>query len=183
MKAISLWQPWASAIAFGLKHYETRSWKPPTALVGQVMAIHAAKKQDWGSKVRWCQHRLGIPSGSDVPPNLTEEQKKTIGDAVIEFECLPFGAIVCLCRVVKIWQVVDEVSALRHVGPTEAQWGDYSLGRFYWELQCFYVFDQPIPCVGRQGIFDWQIPDEWIEAAAKEAGMPNMAEIWKAVNK
>ena len=26
MKAISLWQPWASAIALGAKRIETRSW-------------------------------------------------------------------------------------------------------------------------------------------------------------
>lgn len=26
MKAISLWQPWASLIAMGLKQYETRYW-------------------------------------------------------------------------------------------------------------------------------------------------------------
>ena len=183
MKAISLWQPWASAIAFGLKHYETRSWQPSSKLVGQVIAIHAAKRKDLSGSIRWCQHRLGLPASADAPANASPEQCKAIGDAAIEFEQLPFGAIVCLCRVVKIWQVVDEVSALRHVGPVEAQWGDYSLGRYYWELQCFYVFEQPIPCMGRQGVFDWQIPVEWIEAAAKEAGMPGMAEIWKAVHK
>lgn len=26
MKAISLWQPWASLMAVGAKRYETRSW-------------------------------------------------------------------------------------------------------------------------------------------------------------
>src|SRR3972149_12240119 len=29
MKAISLWQPWASLIAVGAKKYETRSWDTP----------------------------------------------------------------------------------------------------------------------------------------------------------
>ncbi len=28
MKAISIHQPWASIIALGEKHYETRNWKP-----------------------------------------------------------------------------------------------------------------------------------------------------------
>jgi hypothetical protein len=27
MKAITLWQPWASLIAIGAKKYETRSWR------------------------------------------------------------------------------------------------------------------------------------------------------------
>lgn len=41
MKAITLWQPWASLIAIGAKKYETRSWK--TNYRGPI-AIHAAKK-------------------------------------------------------------------------------------------------------------------------------------------
>lgn len=32
MKCISLWQPWASAIACELKRIETRSWRPPEHL-------------------------------------------------------------------------------------------------------------------------------------------------------
>lgn len=40
MKAISLTQPWATAIAVGVKQWETRSW--PTGFRGPV-AIHAAK--------------------------------------------------------------------------------------------------------------------------------------------
>lgn len=46
MKAISLWQPWASLIVAGIKPYETRGWGPPTALIGQRIAIHAAKMVD-----------------------------------------------------------------------------------------------------------------------------------------
>jgi hypothetical protein len=41
MKAITIWQPWASLIAIGAKQYETRSWE--TKYRGPI-AIHAAKK-------------------------------------------------------------------------------------------------------------------------------------------
>jgi hypothetical protein len=41
MKAISLWQPWASAIALGWKKNETRHWS--TDYRGPLL-IHAAKK-------------------------------------------------------------------------------------------------------------------------------------------
>jgi hypothetical protein len=43
IKAISLWQPWASLMALGLKRHETRHW--PTAYRGPI-AIHAAKTLD-----------------------------------------------------------------------------------------------------------------------------------------
>lgn len=41
MKALTLWQPYASAIAVGLKKYETRSWK--TSYRGPLV-IHASVK-------------------------------------------------------------------------------------------------------------------------------------------
>lgn len=41
MKAVTLWQPYAQAVAAGLKHYETRSWA--TRYRGPI-AIHASIK-------------------------------------------------------------------------------------------------------------------------------------------
>ena len=40
-RTLSLWQPWASMIAVGLKRHETRSWE--TSYRG-LLAIHAAKR-------------------------------------------------------------------------------------------------------------------------------------------
>lgn len=42
MKALSLWQPWASAIALGAKRVETRSWE---TLYRGPLLIHAAKRR------------------------------------------------------------------------------------------------------------------------------------------
>lgn len=47
MKALSLWNPWASLMAVVAKKIETRSW--PTSYRGAT-AIHAAKK--WDSDLR-----------------------------------------------------------------------------------------------------------------------------------
>lgn len=44
MKALTLWQPWASLIALGVKTIETRSWAAPKSLIGQRIAIHASKR-------------------------------------------------------------------------------------------------------------------------------------------
>ena len=40
---VLLWQPHASLIAAGVKTIETRGWAPPKGLIGQRIAIHAAK--------------------------------------------------------------------------------------------------------------------------------------------
>lgn len=44
-RALTLWQPWAYAIVRGPKRIENRDWMPPTWLVGQYIAIHAAAKK------------------------------------------------------------------------------------------------------------------------------------------
>jgi hypothetical protein len=45
MKAISLWQPWASLIAAcGAKPYETGSFAPPVSLIGQSMRFMLRRK-------------------------------------------------------------------------------------------------------------------------------------------
>ena len=41
MKAITLWDPWASAMALELKRNETRGWSTPYR---GPLAIHAAKR-------------------------------------------------------------------------------------------------------------------------------------------
>ena len=42
--AITVYQPWASLIAEGLKPYEFRRWQPPRALIGQRIGIHAGTR-------------------------------------------------------------------------------------------------------------------------------------------
>ena len=45
MKAISLWQPWAWAVAHGGKNIENRGWTAES-LVGEEIAIHAGMRLD-----------------------------------------------------------------------------------------------------------------------------------------
>ncbi len=43
MKALSIWQPWASLIMSGHKKIETRSWPAPYSVRGQRIAIASTK--------------------------------------------------------------------------------------------------------------------------------------------
>ena len=40
MKALTLYEPWASLIAIGAKQFETRSWPATRTAIGDVVAIH-----------------------------------------------------------------------------------------------------------------------------------------------
>ena len=57
MKAISLWQPWATFVSLEWKTIETRTHERFRGLVGQRIAIHAAKKIDtsgnWRNFLSW----------------------------------------------------------------------------------------------------------------------------------
>lgn len=102
MKAISLWQPWASLIACGVKVYETRSWPPPRELIGQPIAIHAAKKIDRGAaefaeELMYGQHR---PGGFDLADKLEASMRRTPDSLMGCFghACMPIGCVVCIAR-------------------------------------------------------------------------------------
>lgn len=45
MKALTIWQPWASLIVAGAKPYEFRGWRFPRSLIGQRIVIHAAARK------------------------------------------------------------------------------------------------------------------------------------------
>ena len=44
MKALTIWQPWASLIIQGLKSYEFRRWPAPKSVRGERIAIHASAR-------------------------------------------------------------------------------------------------------------------------------------------
>lgn len=46
MKALTIKQPWADAIAHGTKHTENRSWPAPAKHLGTRILIHAAATND-----------------------------------------------------------------------------------------------------------------------------------------
>ena len=134
MRAVSLWQPWASAIALGLKRIETRHWS--TAYRG-LLAIHAAKR--WTADERDF-HELEVEAGR-MPPEI------------------PLGAVVAIARLADIRpteQLVDRIS------DQERSWGNYGGGRFGWILEDIRALPTPIPFRGAQALFD--VPDELLGA-------------------
>lgn len=153
MKAISLWQPWATAIALGSKRIETRSWS--TSYRGPL-AIHAAKRcvkselSDFACEWSWCG-AMGWEMGESN-----------------QWQSLPFGAIVATCVLVDVRPTEsftdDEILAKRwptgrppNYGWTEWQMGDFYPGRFGWMLANVKALPNPIPFKGSQGFFD--VPD------------------------
>jgi hypothetical protein len=156
MKAISLWQPWATAIALGSKRVETRHWS--TNYRG-LLAIHAAK--------RYVKHEM---QHYECEPFWRGALSGALGVHRL-YSDLPFGAIVATCRLADVRPSEAfhpvEIDSLRHpdwqyrgrgLSWTERQMGNFGPGRFGWVLEDIQPVRWPIPFRGLQGLFN--VPDE-----------------------
>lgn len=181
MKCISLWQPWASAVAMGLKRYETRSWACPPSLIGKPLAIHAAKRDTDEQLRRWLAHEFLAETDEELAKDI-KEWPYDAGRAMATYDALPRGAVVCITKVVQCWRTDDLVTTPDMLTTEERAWGDYTPGRYAWQLEMIYRFEDAPACVGRQGLFDWSVPEEWMAAELKRAGLPaGLLDIWRAV--
>ena len=133
IKALTLHQPWATAVVSGAKKVETRSWR---SLSRGLLAIHSSKRFD--------------PMSEPVIPGMSEED---IGPY------LPRGEVLGLVEVVSCFPTTaEEVARLSEV---ERSWGDYGPGRWGWNLKRLWRFERGIPARGRQGLWNWEVPFEF----------------------
>ena len=130
MKALTLYQPWASLIAIGAKHFETRSWAAPRTAIGDVVAIHAGRKED--RTFRW-------------------EDDQVL--SLLGAEDLPKGAIVATAR---LMDVLPTWSA--QVSPMEEHLGDFSPSRYAWKFVDVVRLTCPVPAKGHLGL--WTVPQD-----------------------
>lgn len=70
MKAITIFQPWASLIMAGAKPYEFRKWAVPTRLIGQRVVIHAStrpiKRKEVADLLNRLEHQAGFGTGLNI---------------------------------------------------------------------------------------------------------------------
>lgn len=142
MKALTLWQPWASMVATGNKVIETRCWS--TKYRGEI-AIHSAAKLP----PAW----LGASRHSDVFRNELADCLNCRRDSVeTAVKQLPFGKILCIVRLVSI----EETHAVRDIlNQRELIFGNYDDGRYAWFLEMDYRLEEPVPAKGNRLLWNW----------------------------
>lgn len=133
IKALTLWQPWASLIAHHAKQYETRSWS--TRYRGWL-AIHAAKRK---------------PEGFAAAANVLAEVGYT------QWSQLPTGCVVAIARLVDVIPTEDR-AFVEGLSDAERAFGDFSPGRYAWQFADVRRLEEPIAATGRQGLWDWEVP-------------------------
>lgn len=140
MKALTLWQPWASLVAMGEKKVETRCWS--TAYRGEL-AIHAAARipPAWlGASREFPEFKREL---FDVL--MVHAPKKGIPE-------LPRGAVLCIVRLVTI-RPTSEVA--EDLSKRELIFGNYESGRYAWFFEMVEQFKDPIPVKGNRLLWNW----------------------------
>ena len=146
MKALTLMQPWASLIAYGLQDVETRSWWSRHLRPGERLAIHAGRT---------------IPDTSDMANEVEAIEGLYGPDWINEIER---GLVLCTVRYRGVFCVksvsngeasgYDPVSGLTVSMPT-TRFGYWTPGRCIWLLSDVERLDEPELARGRLGIWDW----------------------------
>lgn len=153
MKAITIHQPWAMLCALQEKRNETRSWA--TKHRGPL-AIHAGQKVDREA----CER---------------EPVKSVLAKYGYTADNLPAGAVVAVCTLAECWNVQHHGGKVYKTGNglpmpipmndfrgdaeilgNELVFGDYTPGRYAWELADVKQLPEPISVKGKQGLWNWE---------------------------
>ena len=136
MKALTLWQPWASLVAAGLKPYEFRTWPAPQSLVGERIAIHAGKRtfaqEDIPDLLDDERRRVSSP-GLIVKSGIMDDAQRFLAT---EGTDLPLGTVLAVATLARPVQIDPDMWA--------------------WPLTDVKAFDRPQPARGAQGFWDWE---------------------------
>lgn len=173
MKALTLRQPYASLVSLGVKTIETRSWS--TRYRGPL-AIHAGKRRADGADMK----RL---VGDEVDAwNAWHAAGLVTEDGSLDR--MPYGALVAVCQVLDVLPMVPRCPSVspefdpyanthRVFVDTDQLWrtnprggppvalsdqipfGVWQPGLFAWMLGDIERLAEPIPAVGRQGLWTW----------------------------
>ncbi len=137
MKALTLYNPWATLVVLGEKQFETRSWS--TSHRG-LLAIHTSKKPMTRFQKTLCRQEYYEAALTGINPWMWP------------------GRIIGTVEVVRCFRVESLPELMMYPDQKEQAFGDFSPYRFAWQLTNPQRLAAPIPCVGHMGV--WMVPPE-----------------------
>lgn len=152
MRAVTIRQPWATLIAIGEKRFETRSWV--TKHRGEI-AIHAGKAIDKQACVDPAIQTILAKHGYITPSDL------------------PTGAIIATGMLIDCWQsftqedqvILESAGRMRSITDFEEQVGDYTEGRYAWELDQMKILQEPVLAKGYLSLWHWDQNTDYNETS------------------
>lgn len=160
MKALTVWQPWASLIMIGAKplEFRPRSFRayisPPR--VGDRIGIHAAKRQVVRSEIAELMMRLernDIAALGLLPSPESSKKLAAAMDLLDRWwrsrEGLPLAAMLGTAIIGEPKRAIDVFSPV--MDPDEIDPDIWA-----WPMQEVQPFERPVPAKGAQGFWNWK---------------------------
>lgn len=171
MKALTIYQPWASLIMAGAKPYEFRGWSPRirggayAALIGQRIVIHASTRKIDMVECRQLQHTLRAGDADEIamtclhPDRALPILEKAL-DRDIQLQGhgdLPWGVglgTAVLGEPRNGYDIAEEFG-LEHVNDSDRD----EHANFGWPMLDVEIWDFPVEARGLQGFWNWPTPE------------------------
>lgn len=157
IKALSLWQPWASLIP-GPKSLETRGWdtsyRGPLLICASKGGLPPQKVVDLLMQPEFFQalkHLIPQYGERDLP------RLRLWAEGI--YQNLPFGMAVATCNLVATYST--ESLTPKQIGEN-LPFGDFRSKRFAWDLRDRKAIKKPFRITGKQKLFDVEIPECFI---------------------
>ena len=143
MKALTLWRPWPWAIFHAPtnpKRIENRPWTPWPSIIGKQIVLHAGQTFDSEAADELCTMFALHPDGT--PPHGWHDQG--------------------LIGVATVWGWANSAADCEKFMVGQRHWVS---GPHAWLLSAVRTFREPIPCKGKQGL--WNLSAD-VEARVRE---------------
>lgn len=149
MKALTVWQPWASLIAAGVKPYEFRGWSAPSWVVGQRIAVHAGARKPKRGEVE--QLIMICRGGRGRRAGLLDGALEILERLHVGGE-LWLGCVVCTAVLGEPFSAAGGLPALG-IDRNDSDRSKHF--NFAWPMLDVQRIEPPVPARGAQGFWQW----------------------------
>lgn len=171
MKALTIYQPWASLIMAGAKPYEFRKWNPRerggsyARLIGERIIIHASAKLIDRREVIGLIERLDGSDQQRASTTLLRDKAMPILDAALAMTMrdadgslgLPLSAGIGTAVLGEPRHADEIADEFRLVKMNDSD--RYAHANWGWPMLDIEEWGTPIPMRGFQGFWTWPTPD------------------------
>lgn len=159
MKALTIWQPWASLIMAGAKPFEFRGWHFPASMIGQQIVNHAGARPIRRAEVEDLLHRL---HGDEAwTTGLIKDRALPVLEQALSKTAKPLPVAAGLGTMI-LGKPISGSEAAERLGATLNDSDRANHSNWAWPVSGITPFAEPFECKGAQGFWTWPEPKDWL---------------------